>query len=53
VVLDSPRPGLALGLDCTKKRPDEGYGRGEWPRLIHQDPAIVAKVDGYIGEIPL
>ena len=53
VVLDSPRPGLAMGLDCTKKRADEGYERGEWPRLIRQDPSIVARVDGYIGEIPL
>ena len=52
VVLDSPRPGLALGLDCTKKRADEGYDRGEWPRLIRQDPSIVARVDGYAGELP-
>jgi len=51
VVLDSPRPGLALGLDCTKKRSDEGYDRGEWPRLIRQDPSVVARVDGYFGEI--
>ena len=53
VVLDSPRPGLALGLDCTKKRPDEGYGRGEWPRLIKQDPSVVAKVDADLKEHPL
>lgn len=45
VVLDSPRPGLALGLDATRKLLDEGYPRGEWPRLALQDPGIVARVD--------
>lgn len=45
VVLDSPRPGLALGLDATRKTPEEGYPRGEWPRLALQDPAVVARID--------
>ena len=45
--------GKALGLDCTKKRSDEGYDRGEWPGLIRQDPSIVARVDSYLKEIPL
>jgi 4-hydroxy-3-polyprenylbenzoate decarboxylase len=53
VRLRSPRPGGALGLDCTRKRSDEGYGRGEWPRLIYQAPEIVAKVDGYWKELGL
>ena len=53
VVLDSPRPGKALGFDCTKKRPDEGYDRGEWPRLIQQDPSIVSSVDSFAKELSL
>jgi 4-hydroxy-3-polyprenylbenzoate decarboxylase len=51
VLVDAPRPGKALGLDCTKKRADEGYDRGEWPRLIRQDPSIVARVDARAGEL--
>ena len=50
VVLQSPRPGLALGIDATRKRPDEGYPRGEWPRLAIQDPAVVARVDAWERE---
>ncbi len=53
VVLDSPRPGKALGFDCTKKRADEGYDRGAWPGIIKQDPAVVARVDGYWKELGL
>lgn len=53
VVLDSPRPGKALGFDCTKKRSDEGYDRGAWPGIIKQDPAVVARVDGYWKELGL
>jgi len=50
VVLQSPRPGLALGVDATRKRSDEGYPRGEWPRLAIQDPAVVARVDAWERE---
>ena len=53
VVLDSPRPGRALGFDCTKKRADEGYDRGAWPGLIQQDLSVVAHVDGYWKELGL
>ncbi len=45
VVLQSPRPGLALGLDATRKTAEEGYPRGQWPKLALQDPAVVARVD--------
>jgi 4-hydroxy-3-polyprenylbenzoate decarboxylase len=47
VVVSSPRPGLALGVDATRKRADEGYPRGEWPRLAIQDPSVVARVDSW------
>ncbi|HNY31273.1 MAG TPA: menaquinone biosynthesis decarboxylase [Fibrobacteria bacterium] len=53
VVLDTLRPGLALGLDCTRKRPDEGYERGEWPGWIRQDPEVVRRVDGFWKEMGL
>jgi 4-hydroxy-3-polyprenylbenzoate decarboxylase len=53
VVLDSPRPGKALGFDCTKKRADEGYDRGAWPGIIRQDPSVVGRVDGYWKELGL
>jgi 4-hydroxy-3-polyprenylbenzoate decarboxylase len=51
VVLHSRRPGGALGFDATRKRPEEGYAQGPWPNLVVQDPAVVAKVDGYAKEI--
>ena len=53
VVLDSPRPGKALGFDCTKKRADEGYDRGAWPAIIEQDPSVVARVDACWKELGL
>ena len=53
VLVDSPRPGKALGLDCTRKRADEGYCRGDWPLLVGQDPSIVARVDSYAEELNL
>jgi 4-hydroxy-3-polyprenylbenzoate decarboxylase len=51
LVLKSRRPGGALGFDATRKLPEEGYAQGPWPALISQDPAVVAKVDGYAKEI--
>jgi 4-hydroxy-3-polyprenylbenzoate decarboxylase len=53
LVLDTLRPGLALGFDCTKKRPDEGYDRGPWPEWIRQDPEVVRRVDGFWKELGL
>lgn len=53
VVLDTARPGGALGLDCTKKGAQEGYGRGAWPGWIEQDPLVVARVDTYWKELGL
>ena len=50
-VLDSPRPGRAIGFDCTKKRADEGYDRGAWPGIVRQDPSMVARVDSYWKEL--
>ncbi|MCX9192751.1 menaquinone biosynthesis decarboxylase [Carbonactinospora thermoautotrophica] len=35
--------GGKMGVDATRKWPEEGYTRG-WPDMIEQDPAIVEKV---------
>jgi 4-hydroxy-3-polyprenylbenzoate decarboxylase len=37
--------GSKLGLDATKKLPEEGFTR-EWPGVIEMDSATKAKVDG-------
>jgi 4-hydroxy-3-polyprenylbenzoate decarboxylase len=37
--------GSKMGLDATKKLPEEGFVR-EWPGVITMDPAVKAKVDG-------
>jgi len=47
----SRRPGGCLGLDATRKLPEEGYGQGTWPSLITQDPAVLARVESYAHEI--
>jgi 4-hydroxy-3-polyprenylbenzoate decarboxylase len=36
--------GGKLGLDATRKLPEEGYTRG-WPEMLVQDPDVVARVD--------
>jgi 4-hydroxy-3-polyprenylbenzoate decarboxylase len=47
-VLDhaSPLPhyGSKMGVDCTRKWPEEGFTR-EWPPVIDMDPEIKRKVD--------
>jgi 4-hydroxy-3-polyprenylbenzoate decarboxylase len=35
--------GGKLGVDATRKLPEEGYSRG-WPQMIVQDPAVVERV---------
>ncbi|MGE5765470.1 MAG: menaquinone biosynthesis decarboxylase [Mycobacterium leprae] len=35
--------GGKLGIDATRKLPEEGYHRG-WPPMIVQDPGVVARV---------
>ncbi len=51
MVLQTLRPGGALGLDATRKLPEEGYAQGPWPTLITQDAGIVSQVDCYAKEI--
>ncbi|MGH7474778.1 MAG: menaquinone biosynthesis decarboxylase [Longimicrobiales bacterium] len=40
-----PAFGSKMGIDGTRKLPEEGHGR-PWPDVIRMDPAVVAKVDG-------
>ncbi len=42
----SPLPhfGSKMGIDCTRKWPEEGFNR-EWPEVIAMDPEVVRKVD--------
>ncbi len=39
-----PHYGSKMGLDCTRKWPEEGFSR-EWPEVIDMDPEIKRKVD--------
>lgn len=39
-----PRYGTRLGIDATRKWPEEGHAR-EWPEPLVMDPSIVASVD--------
>ena len=36
--------GTKVGIDATRKLPEEGYERG-WPEMIEQDPGVVERVD--------
>ena len=38
--------GSKMGIDATKKLPEEGYTRdGGWPEMVLSDPETAAKVD--------
>jgi 4-hydroxy-3-polyprenylbenzoate decarboxylase len=39
-----PHYGSKMGVDCTRKWPEEGFTR-EWPAIIEMDPEIKQKVD--------
>ncbi len=39
-----PHYGSKMGVDCTRKWPEEGFNR-EWPAVIDMDPEIKQKVD--------
>lgn len=48
-VLDHASPlaqlGSKVGLDCTRKSPEEGHMR-PWPELLEMDPEVKRKIDG-------
>ncbi len=39
-----PHYGSKMGIDCTRKWPEEGFRR-EWPEVIVMDPEVKRKVD--------
>jgi len=39
-----PRYGTRLGVDATRKLPEEGHGR-EWPKSLEMDPGIKRLVE--------
>ena len=39
-----PHYGSKMGIDCTRKWPEEGFTR-EWPEVIAMDPEVKRKVD--------
>jgi 4-hydroxy-3-polyprenylbenzoate decarboxylase len=39
-----PHYGSKMGIDCTRKWPEEGFTR-EWPQVIEMDPEVKRKVD--------
>jgi 4-hydroxy-3-polyprenylbenzoate decarboxylase len=39
-----PHYGSKMGVDCTRKWPEEGFNR-DWPEVIEMSPEIKAKVD--------
>ncbi|MCI4346469.1 MAG: menaquinone biosynthesis decarboxylase [Thermoplasmata archaeon] len=46
-----PNLGGKVGIDATRKGPDEGYDRG-WPEEIRMDPAVLERVEALLGREP-
>ncbi|HUJ78661.1 MAG TPA: menaquinone biosynthesis decarboxylase [Thermoplasmata archaeon] len=46
-----PNFGAKIGLDATRKGPDDGFPRA-WPEEIRMDPAVVEKVDRLLRDDP-
>ena len=44
--------GGKMGIDATKKGPEEGHTRG-WPDALAMDPATKARIDAVWGELGL
>ncbi len=41
---DRPCVGGKMGIDCTRKWPEEGFPRA-WPDVIEMDPAVKSRID--------
>ncbi len=48
----NPQQGSRMGMDCTRKWKDEGYGR-QWPREIQMDCRVRKRVDFILKEMGL
>jgi 4-hydroxy-3-polyprenylbenzoate decarboxylase len=49
---DRPAYGGKMGLDCTRKWPEEGFPR-DWPAMIEMDPAVKGRIDGLWSRLGL
>jgi 4-hydroxy-3-polyprenylbenzoate decarboxylase len=47
-----PNQGTKVGIDATRKRPEDGFPR-PWPEEIRSDPATIEAVDRAIREDPV
>jgi 4-hydroxy-3-polyprenylbenzoate decarboxylase len=47
-----PHYGSKMGVDCTRKWPEEGFTR-DWPEVIEMDPDIKKKVDLLLPKLGL
>lgn len=51
--ISNPVPNLGgkVGIDATRKRPDENFPR-PWPPEIRMDPSVVVRIDQMIQRVP-
>jgi len=51
--ISNPVPNLGgkIGIDATRKRPDEDFPR-TWPEEIRMDPAVIARIDALAERVP-
>ena len=51
--ISNPVPNLGgkIGVDATRKRPDENFPR-PWPDEIRMDPAVVSRIDQLVARVP-
>ncbi len=51
--ISNPVPNLGgkVGIDATRKRPDENFPR-PWPEEIRMDPAVIARIDQLVARAP-
>jgi 4-hydroxy-3-polyprenylbenzoate decarboxylase len=47
-----PLMGSKMGVDCTRKWPEEGFTR-EWPGVIEMDPQVKDRIDGLWAKLGL
>ena len=46
-----PNLGGKIGVDATRKRPDENFPR-RWPDEIRMEPAVVSRIDQLVTRVP-
>jgi 4-hydroxy-3-polyprenylbenzoate decarboxylase len=49
---EHPLMGSKMGVDCTRKWPEEGFTR-EWPGVIEMDPQVKNRIDGLWAKLGL